>query len=62
MVITIVGLTITAASLAEICSAIPLSGSIYIWAAYAAGPRWGRLAGFIVAFWSMTVSSILKMT
>lgn len=45
---------ITAAMLAEVCSSVPLSGSIYIWAAEAAGPRWGRLAGFVVAFWSTT--------
>lgn len=52
--ITIVCVCITAAMLAEVCSAIPLSGSIYIWAAECAGSRWGRLAGFIVAFWSTT--------
>lgn len=32
-VVTMVGACITAASLAEICSSIPLSGSIYLWAA-----------------------------
>lgn len=71
-VFTMVGASITAACLAEICSAIPLSGSIYLWAAgeyqsatvsrsasrlisrstAAAGPKYGRLAGFIVAFWT----------
>jgi len=40
--------------LAEVCSSIPLSGSIYIWAAECGGKKWGRLAGFIVAFWSTT--------
>lgn len=30
------------------------SGSIYIWAAEAAGPKYGRFFGFIVAFWSTT--------
>jgi amino acid transporter len=35
-VVTIIFLSITAAILAEICSSIPLSGSIYIWAAEAA--------------------------
>ncbi|KAK4701399.1 hypothetical protein P7C70_g4832, partial [Phenoliferia sp. Uapishka_3] len=54
MLITVVFMTITAASLAEICSSIPLSGSIYIWAAEAGGKKYGRLAGFIVAFWSTT--------
>ncbi|TFK43116.1 hypothetical protein BDQ12DRAFT_596557 [Crucibulum laeve] len=52
--ITIVFMTITAAVLAEICSALPLSGSIYIWAAESAGPKYGRFFGFIVAWWSCT--------
>ncbi|KAK4702748.1 translation initiation factor 5B, partial [Phenoliferia sp. Uapishka_3] len=47
-------MTITAASLAEICSSIPLSGSIYIWAAEAGGRKYGRFFGFVVAFWSTT--------
>ncbi|KAL8292848.1 hypothetical protein RQP46_000542 [Phenoliferia psychrophenolica] len=54
MLITVVLMTITAASLAEICSSIPLSGSIYIWAAEAGGPKYGRFFGFVVAFWSTT--------
>ncbi|KAG2014037.1 gamma-aminobutyric acid transporter [Coprinopsis cinerea AmutBmut pab1-1] len=45
---------ITAFILAEICSALPLSGSIYIWAAESAGPKYARFVGFIVAFWSST--------
>ncbi|KZS94122.1 amino acid transporter [Sistotremastrum niveocremeum HHB9708] len=45
---------ITAAVLAEICSALPLSGSIYIWAAESAGPKYARLVGFTVAWWSCT--------
>jgi translation initiation factor 5B len=45
---------ITAAVLAEICSALPLSGSIYIWAAESAGPKNARFFGFIVAWWSCT--------
>lgn len=49
--ITIVGVTVTAAVLAEICSALPLNGSIYVWASEAAGKRWGRLAGFVVGWW-----------
>lgn len=44
----------TAASLAEICSSIPLSGSIYIWAAESGGKKYGRFFGFVVAFWSTT--------
>ncbi|THV00551.1 hypothetical protein K435DRAFT_818286 [Dendrothele bispora CBS 962.96] len=53
-VITIVFMTITAAVLAEICSALPLSGSIYIWAAESAGPKYARFFGFVVAWWSCT--------
>ncbi|PFH50562.1 hypothetical protein AMATHDRAFT_40760 [Amanita thiersii Skay4041] len=53
-VITIVFMTMTAAVMAEICSALPLSGSIYIWAAESAGPKYARFFGFIVAWWSCT--------
>lgn len=42
----------TAAVMAEICSALPLSGSIYIWAAESAGPKYARFFGFIVAWWT----------
>jgi len=45
---------ITAAVIAEICSALPLAGSIYLWAAQAGGPRFGQLFGFVVAWWSTT--------
>jgi amino acid transporter len=45
---------ITALVMAEVCSALPLSGSIYIWAAESAGPKYGRFVGFIVAWWSCT--------
>lgn len=45
---------ITAFVLAEICSALPLSGSIYIWAAESAGPKYARFFGFVVAWWSTT--------
>ncbi|KAF3399662.1 Thiamine transporter thi9 [Talaromyces pinophilus] len=45
---------ITAAVIAEICSSLPLAGSIYLWAAEAGGPRFGRFLGFIVAWWSTT--------
>lgn len=40
--------------LAEICSALPAAGSIYFWAAEAGGRKYGRLLGFIVAWWSTT--------
>lgn len=45
---------ITAAVIAEICSAIPISGSIYIWAAASAGPKYARFFGFLVAWWIST--------
>jgi len=45
---------ITAFVLAEICSALPLSGSIYIWAAESAGPKYARFFGFLVAWWATT--------
>ncbi|KAL7413172.1 amino acid/polyamine transporter I [Mrakia frigida] len=45
---------ITAAVLAEICSAIPLSGSIYIWAAEAAGKKYSRFVGMLVAYFACT--------
>ncbi|PCH41639.1 amino acid transporter [Wolfiporia cocos MD-104 SS10] len=45
---------ITAGVLAEICSALPLSGSIYVWTAESAGPKYARFFGFIVAWWSCT--------
>jgi translation initiation factor 5B len=56
--ITIFGMWITAAVLAEVCSALPLSGSIYIWAAASAGNKFGgrlaRFVGFVVAWWICT--------
>jgi amino acid transporter len=48
------GMWATAAVLAEICSALPLSGSIYIWAAESAGPKYARFFGFVVAWWACT--------
>lgn len=52
--VTMVFTFITAAVIAEVCSASPAAGSIYLWAAEAGGPRFGRLLGFIVAWWSTT--------
>jgi translation initiation factor 5B len=52
--VTIGCMLITAAVLAEICSALPLSGSIYIWAAESANPKFARLVGFVVAWWTCT--------
>ncbi|KKY15895.1 putative amino acid permease [Phaeomoniella chlamydospora] len=52
--ITCVFTFITAAVIAEVCSSLPLAGSIYLWAAEAGGPKYGRLFGFIVAWWSTT--------
>lgn len=53
-IISMIFMFITAAVMAEICSALPLSGSIYIWSAESAGPKYGRFFGFIVAWWSCT--------
>lgn len=53
-IVSMIFMWITAAVLAEICSALPLSGSIYIWAAESAGPKYSRFFGFVVAWWSTT--------
>ncbi|KAH8102840.1 amino acid permease-domain-containing protein [Cristinia sonorae] len=53
-IIAMIFMFITAAVLAEICSALPISGSIYIWAAESAGTKYGRFFGFVVAWWSTT--------
>ncbi|PWY83569.1 amino acid transporter [Aspergillus heteromorphus CBS 117.55] len=53
-IVTCVFTFITAAVIAEVCSAAPTAGSIYLWAAEAGGRRFGRLFGFIVAWWSTT--------
>ncbi|KAF9640011.1 amino acid transporter [Lasiodiplodia theobromae] len=53
-IVTCVFTFITAAVIAETCSSLPLAGSIYLWAAEAGGPRFGRLFGFVVAWWSTT--------
>lgn len=53
-IVTCIFTFITAAVIAEICSSLPLAGSIYLWAAEAGGPRFGRLFGFVVAWWSTT--------
>ncbi|KAJ5501595.1 Amino acid/polyamine transporter I [Penicillium expansum] len=53
-IVTCVFTFITAAVIAEACSASPSAGSIYLWAAEAGGKRFGRLFGFIVAWWSTT--------
>jgi len=55
--ISFVFMMITAAVLSEIRSALPISGSIYIWAAASAGPKYARFFGFLVAWWS-TVGGI----
>ncbi|KAK5993308.1 Thiamine transporter thi9 [Cladobotryum mycophilum] len=52
--VTCVFTFISAAVIAEICSSLPLAGSIYLWAAEAGGPRFGRLFGYVVAWWSTT--------
>lgn len=44
-IINVVSVCITSAILSEICSALPISGSLYNWAAAAAGPKYGRFVG-----------------
>lgn len=45
---------ITAATLAEACSAYPAAGSIYYWAFQSwGGGKWGRLISFLVASWTL---------
>ncbi|SGZ26969.1 BQ5605_C025g10013 [Microbotryum silenes-dioicae] len=54
-IVTMFGACATAACLAEICSSIPLSGSIYLWAAAVSGPtspNRARIFGFIGAWWT----------
>lgn len=53
-IITCVFTFTTAAVIAEICSSLPSAGSIYLWAAESGGPKYGRLFGFVVAWWSTT--------
>ncbi|PNP48266.1 hypothetical protein TGAM01_v200608 [Trichoderma gamsii] len=53
-IVTCVFTFISAAVIAEICSSLPLAGSIYLWAAEAGGPKYGRLFGYVVAWWSTT--------
>ncbi|KAF4550199.1 Amino acid permease-like protein 9 [Elsinoe fawcettii] len=52
--VTCVFVFITAAVIAEVCSALPAAGSIYFWAAASGGKKYGRLFGFVVAWWSCT--------
>lgn len=41
-----------AASIAELASAIPSSGTVYHWASITAGPRYGRLCGWFAGWWN----------
>ncbi|KTW27073.1 hypothetical protein T552_04167 [Pneumocystis carinii B80] len=52
--ISCIGMSITAAVMAESCSALPVSGSIYLWASKYASPKYKRLIGFLVAWWSIS--------
>ncbi|KAG4305726.1 hypothetical protein PORY_000636 [Pneumocystis oryctolagi] len=47
-------MSITAAVMAESCSALPVSGSLYLWASEYAKPKYARLVGFVVAWWSVS--------
>ncbi|KAK3713521.1 hypothetical protein LTR37_008479 [Vermiconidia calcicola] len=41
-----------AASIAELASAIPSAGGVYHWATVTAGPRYGKLCGFMAGWWN----------
>lgn len=41
-----------AASIAELASAIPSSGTVYHWASITAGPRYGRFCGWFAGWWN----------
>jgi choline transport protein len=41
-----------AASIAELASAIPSSGTVYHWASITVGPRYGRICGWFAAWWN----------
>ncbi|KAB5589075.1 hypothetical protein CTheo_7487 [Ceratobasidium theobromae] len=60
--IVFVFVTITAAVLRETCSAIPTVGSLYIWSAAAAGPKYGRFIAFITAWWVTLTAASAWMT
>ncbi|EPY50042.1 hypothetical protein SPOG_03511 [Schizosaccharomyces cryophilus OY26] len=44
---------VSASSIAEVCSALPTAGSVYFWASAAGGRKYGRLIGFLVAWWAV---------
>ncbi|KIY03711.1 uncharacterized protein Z520_00402 [Fonsecaea multimorphosa CBS 102226] len=41
-----------AASVAELASAIPSSAGVYHWATVTAGPRYGRICGYLAGWWN----------
>ncbi|KAK6859746.1 Choline transporter [Apiospora arundinis] len=54
-------------SLAELASSVPTAGGVYHWATIAAGPRWGRMAGFFAGWinfygWMFGLASLLQVT
>ncbi|KAM5345576.1 hypothetical protein ACJ41O_011437 [Fusarium nematophilum] len=54
-------------SLAELASSFPTSGGVYHWATLAAGPRWGRMAGFFAGWinfygWMFGLASLVQIT
>ncbi|KAG5437992.1 hypothetical protein PCANB_000339 [Pneumocystis canis] len=53
-VISYLGMLITAAVMAESCSLLPVSGSLYLWAAEYVGSKYSKLVGFVVAWWSIS--------
>ncbi|OLL25016.1 Thiamine transporter thi9 [Neolecta irregularis DAH-3] len=53
-IICVIFTLVTAAVLAEICSALPAAGSVYLWAASSGGLKYGRFFGFLTAWWAIT--------
>ena len=52
LVVTSVFYWFVAASIAELASAMPSSGTVYHWASITAGPRYGRVCGYFAGWWN----------
>ncbi|KPM40106.1 hypothetical protein AK830_g6415 [Neonectria ditissima] len=59
--------TLIGMSLAELASSFPTSGGVYHWATLAAGPKWGRMAGFFAGWinfygWMFGLASLAQIS
>ncbi|KAH6997300.1 amino acid/polyamine transporter I [Ilyonectria destructans] len=59
--------TLIGLSLAELASSFPTSGGVYHWATLAAGPKWGRMAGFFAGWinfygWMFGLASLVQIS